>query len=150
MTVSHPSLPEDIDAIRDWFARLNTQVNALDYAAARSSVSEDFIAFGTFADFLVGVDEAEARQWRNVWHTITDFNVRLADIRGFVSPDRLYATGLAFFDSTGFDAEGKPFPRTGRATVTFVRNATTDPWVANHSHMSLMRGTPTASHGSRT
>lgn len=149
MTTSPTPHADDIAAIRDWFARLNTQVNALDFEGARDWVSDDFVAFGTFADFLVGKDDAERNQWRNVWSTIKDFHVDLDDIRGMVSPDRLFSVGLAFFSSTGFGEDGTPFLRRGRATVSFVRERVGEAWVANHSHMSLMRGTPTSSHGHR-
>ncbi|CAH1658225.1 MAG: nuclear transport factor 2 family protein [Chelatococcus sp.] len=149
MTTTPAPHADDIAAIRDWFARLNIQVNALDFTGARDWVSDDFVAFGTFADFLVGKDDAERNQWRNVWSTIKDFHIRLDEIHGFISPDRLFAVGLAFFDSTGFREDGTPFPRQGRATVSFVRDKVGDAWVANHSHMSLMRGTPSSSHGNR-
>ncbi|MGU3576558.1 YybH family protein [Brucellaceae bacterium C25G] len=140
---------EDLAGIRAWFERLNQQVNALDYTGARDWVSEDFIAFGTFADFIVGIDQAEQNQWRNVWSKIKDFNIRLDEIEGFTSPDRLLGVGLAFFDSVGFNEDGSTFTRKGRATVTFTRNKIGDDWIVNHSHMSLLRGTPTSSHGTR-
>ena len=111
-----------------------------------TQVSPDFIAFGTFADFLIGVDDAERRQWREVWPAIKDFRVRLDQIHAFVSPDRLLAVALTFFDSTGYNPDGTPFPRTGRATVAFTRKRVADPWLANHSHMSLAKGTPGVSH----
>lgn len=138
---------DDLDAIRAWFSTLNSQVNALDFAAARSSVTEDFVAFGTFSDFIVGIDDAEQNQWRNVWPKIKDFRVDVEGVRGFTSPDRLFAVGLAFFESIGFGEDGAPFDRRGRATVTFTRATADEPWVANHSHMSLLRGTPSVSHG---
>ena len=43
--------------------------------------------------------------------------------------------------------DGKPFPRPGRATLVFSRNA--DGWLCTHSHMSLNRGVPQASHANR-
>jgi ketosteroid isomerase-like protein len=41
----------------------------------------------------------------------------------------------------------KPFPRPGRATMVFSGNA--DGWLCTHSHMSLNRGVPQASHANR-
>ena len=142
--------PSDLAGVRHWFQNLTTQVNSFDYAGARTQVSPDFIAFGTFADLVVGMDEAEHEQWRNVWPTIKDFRIRLDEIHAFVSPDRLLAVAITFFDSTGFQADGTPFPRTGRVTVSFTRTDVGGPWLANHSHMSLAKGTPSLSHGAGT
>jgi hypothetical protein len=43
--------------------------------------------------------------------------------------------------------DGKPFPRPGRATLVFSRNA--DGWLCTHSHMSLNRGVPQTSYANR-
>ena len=64
-----------------------------------------------------------------------------------VSPDRLFAVGLAIFDSTGYREDGTTFDRPGRAKVTFDRDKIGDPWIANHTHMSLFRDVPSVSHG---
>jgi ketosteroid isomerase-like protein len=141
--------PDDLEAVRDWFRQLEGYVNALDFTGSYHLTHEDFLAFGTFADFFVGRDEAEKNQWRNVWPTISDFHFRLDDVRALVSPDRLFAVGLAVFDSTGYHEDGSTFARTGRATVSFDRAKVGDPWVTNHSHMSLMRGVPPRSFGKR-
>ncbi|MNV66798.1 hypothetical protein D3C71_1595700 [compost metagenome] len=74
---------------------------------------------------------------------------RLDDVQNFVSPDRLFAVGLAVWDSTGYHPDGKPFERVGRATVSFAREAVGEPWVATHTHMSLFRDTPSVSHGNK-
>lgn len=146
MTTSGTLHPDDLQAMRDWFQKLNECVNALDFAAGRKLITDDFVAFGTFADFLVGGDEAEHKQWRNVWPTIENFRIRLDEVRGFTSPDRLFGVGITFFDSTGYLDDGSAFDRTGRVTLTFVRKQMGEPWLANHSHMSLVRGTPATSH----
>jgi ketosteroid isomerase-like protein len=144
-------LPEqaDTDAIRRWFGELEEHVRGVDFAAARHLFAEDFVAFGTFSDFVVGRDLAERQQWRKVWPTIDGFHWRLDEVKALVSPDRLFAVGLAVWDSTGYHRDGKPFSRAGRATVSFRRHAIGDPWIATHTHMSLFRGTPDVSHGKR-
>jgi ketosteroid isomerase-like protein len=142
-----PSIPEDLDAVKAWFRELAEHVRAVDFAAARHLFAKDFVAFGTFTDFMIGRDLAENNQWRNVWPTIDRFVWRLDDAKAMVSPDRLFAVGLAVWDSTGYHPDGKPFDRKGRATVSFVRGKVGDPWVASHTHMSLFRGTPDVSHG---
>lgn len=139
--------PEDVEAIRGWFRELAEHVNALDFAGAYHLTRDDFLAFGTVANFVVGRDEAEKNQWRKVWTTVDNFRFRLDDVRAFVSPDRLFAVGLAVFDSTGYHADGTSYDRPGRATISFDRKKIGDPWVANHSHMSLFRDVPQVSHG---
>jgi ketosteroid isomerase-like protein len=136
---------EDVAAVRRWFERLAEHVHAVDFVGARAIFAEDMIAFGTFADFMTGRDKAEAAQWRNVWPHIDAFRWR-PDIRAIVSADRLTAVGMAIFDSTGYTPDGTPYPRPGRATVAFTRRKPGDPWLANHTHMSLFRDVPTRSH----
>ena len=140
---------QDHALVRDWFKELSDHVQAVDFAAARHLFAEDFIAFGTFSNFVYGRDNAEANQWRKVWPTIDGFLWRLDDVQALVSPDRLFAVGLAVWDSTGYLPDGKPFDRKGRATVSFARKAIGEPWVATHTHMSLFRGTPDVSHGNK-
>jgi len=141
--------PADLESVRDWFRKLAGFVQAKDFKGAYPLTREDFLAFGTFADFVAGRENAEQNQWRNVWPKISDFRFRLDDVRAIVSPDRLFAVGLAIFDSTGYREDGTPFDRPGRATVTFDRQKVGDPWVANHSHMSLFRDVPQMSYGQK-
>ena len=150
-TAQHPVLltEEDLDAVKAWFRELAEHVRAVDFAAARHLFAEDFVAFGTFTDFMIGRDLAENNQWRNVWPTIDSFVWRLDDAKALVSPDRLFAVGLAVWDSTGYHPDGQLFDRKGRATVSFTRAKVDDPWVASHTHMSLFRGTPDVSHGTK-
>jgi ketosteroid isomerase-like protein len=145
-----PVDPQDLALVRDWFRELSEHVQAVDFAAARHLFAEDFIAFGTYSDFVYGRDHAEANQWRKVWPTIDGFVWRLDDAKALVSPDRLFATGMAVWDSTGYQPDGTPFDRLGRATVVFARDKVGDPWIATHTHMSLFRGTPDVSHGKKT
>ncbi|HEY9317470.1 MAG TPA: ketosteroid isomerase [Achromobacter sp.] len=144
-----PVDPVDAAAVRAWFKELSDHVQAVDYAAARHLFADDFVAFGTYTNFVSGRDHAEKTQWRNVWFTIDDFVWRLDDVQNFVSPDRLFAVGMAVWDSTGYHPDGKPFERVGRATVSFAREALGEPWVATHTHMSLFRDTPSVSHGNK-
>jgi ketosteroid isomerase-like protein len=139
---------EDETAIHNWFRELQKHVQAVDFVGARHLFRSDFIAFGTFSDFVERQPEIEQKQWRSVWPTIDNFVWR-DDIRALVSPDRLFAVGLGVFDSTGYHSDGTTFPRSGRATVTFVRDSTDDKFVANHTHMSLFRGTPDVSNGNK-
>ncbi|ONG44062.1 ketosteroid isomerase [Pseudoroseomonas deserti] len=144
-----PVDPADHAKIQDWFRELSDHVQAVDFAAARHLFSDDFLAFGTFSDFVYGQQPAEQNQWRKVWPTIDGFLWRLDDVKSIVSPDRLFAVGLGIWDSTGYQPDGTPFDRKGRATVSFGRDQVDQPWVATHTHMSLFRGTPDVSHGNK-
>ncbi len=140
--------PADLAGLRQWFEDLSEAVNSADFSRGRSLVSDNLMIFGTFAnDILIGAENAEANQWRNVWPKITGFKGRLDDMQAIISPDRLMAVGLYVWDSTGYGPDGAPFDRPGRATVTFAREKVGDPWIATHTHMSLFRGTPSVSYG---
>ncbi|MFI4988064.1 MAG: YybH family protein, partial [Alphaproteobacteria bacterium] len=130
-----------------WFRELAERVQTVDFAGARHLFAEDMIAFGTFSDFVVGREAVEGQQWRNVWPFIADFRWRLDEVKAMVAADRLSATGMACFDSTGFARDGEPYERPGRATVAFRRAAVGEPWQAQHTHMSLFRGVPQQSFG---
>ena len=137
----------DVEAARRWFARLADCVRAVDYEAAFPLFAEDLIAFGTYDNFVAGRAQVMEAQWTKVWPTIRHFRWRLDEVTAIVSPDRLTATGLAIFESDGFQHDGSTFERRGRATVAFERAAVGDDWVAVHTHMSLFRGTPDVSYG---
>ena len=87
------AIPADLAAVKDWFRELAEHVQAVDFAAARHLFAEDFVAFGTFTDFVIGRELAENNQWRNVWPTIDRFVWRLDDAKALVSPARRLAAG---------------------------------------------------------
>ena len=91
----------------------------------------------------VGRETLEANQWRGIWPNIRDFRFNLDDVRWGVGGDQGWA--IATWSSTGFDRQGHPFDRPGRATVIFRRDG--DNWLALHTHFSLCPGTPTTTHG---
>ena len=138
---------DDLDRIRAWFERLAEHVRAVDFAGARPLFAADMIAFGTFSDFVTERDAVEAAQWRNVWPFIEGFRWRKDAFRGIVSPDRLAATGMAVWDSTGFHQDGAAYDRPGRATAVLARRRIGEDWIAQHTHFSLFRGVPGQSFG---
>ena len=140
---------DDLERVKAWFRRLSEHVRAVDFAGAHPLFAEDMIAFGTFENFVTGRARVEAAQWRNVWPVTTGFRFREDDIRAIVSPDRLNATGMAVFASTGYHEDGTPYDRPGRTTVALARHAIGDDWVAVHTHMSLFRDVPSRSFGSK-
>ena len=144
------SAPEnDLDLVRRWFQRLQLHVQTVDFVGARPLFAEDLITFGSFNPFTVGRDATEEEQWRTVWGRIDGFRWRLDDLRTIISGDRLTAIGMAVFDSTGYTETGTPYERPGRATIVLGRRALGEDWVGQHVHVSLFRGVPTRSFGSK-
>jgi ketosteroid isomerase-like protein len=132
-------------AVRDWFAALQDCVGRVDYATARNLFAEDAIGFGTKASLAVGRETLEANQWSGIWPNIGDFRFDLDGVRAGGDGDS--AWGIATWGSTGFDEQGKPYDRPGRATVIFVRRD--GAWKALHTHFSLFPGTPQRTFGPR-
>ena len=128
----------------DVFARY---LRAVDYASARPLFHPDVLAFGTHNDVIPGLDQWVTTQWDNVWPKTTDFRFVLDQISVLASPDGAMATVIAPWTSTGYHPDGSEFPRPGRATMIFSRNAVG--WLCVHSHMSLNRGVPQASYANR-
>ncbi len=144
------SAPEDdVALVRRWFQRLQLHVQTVDFAGARPLFAEDLITFGSFNPFTIGREANEEEQWRTVWGRIDQFRWRLDDLRTLLSQDRLMAAGMAVFDSTGYSEDGVPYDRPGRATVVLGREAVGEEWVGRHMHVSLFRGVPSRSFGSK-
>ena len=131
--------------IRAWFETLQRCVRDVDYATARGIFAADVVSFGTRADLVRGQDALQAQQWSGVWPAIADFTFDLERLHADGSGDAVWAAVV--WTSTGFHEDGTPFPRPGRATVTFARRD--GRWLATHTHFSLNPGTPARSHGRR-
>ena len=140
---------EDIAALRHWFDTWGPLVNAADFVPARALFADNVTGFGTRMEIVAGLENLEQNQWRQVWPTIEGFVFLTEDMKIGVSPDRRMAMGLCGWNSTGFHEDGTTFPRPGRATVIFARDAFTSPWQGIHTHISLNPGTPQVSHGER-
>jgi ketosteroid isomerase-like protein len=119
----------------------------IDYALAKPLFHPGVLAFGTHNDVISGIDKWVATQWDNVWPKTSDFRFVVAQTSVLASPDGKMATVIAPWTSTGYHLDGNPFPRPGRATLVF--SDTSDGWICVHSHMSLNRGVPQASHANR-
>jgi len=105
------------------------------------------LAFGTHNDVIPGLDQWVATQWDNVWPKTSDFRFALEQTQVLASPDGRMAVVISPWTSTGYHADGRPFPRPGRATLVFSKIG--DGWLCTHSHMSLNRGVPQTSHADR-
>jgi len=94
-------------------------------------------------DLVEGLDHLEAKQWRSIWGTISDFRHETTKtLKVIVSPDRLMASGLVTWTSIGFHEDGEQYDRPGRTTSIFVRGNLAYRWRSIHTHVSLFRGVP--------
>ncbi len=145
------SLPEADAATRAhftaWLERFAGHVRDVDYAAARPLFHPDILAFGTHRDIISGLAAWQTSQWDNVWPKTSDFRFDTAGARILVSRDSTMASVVVSWTSTGYQQDGTPFDRPGRATMVFhnVGGA----WLCTHSHMSLNRGVPQQSFANR-
>lgn len=133
--------------IKAWFDAWSGYVASVDYASARALFHPDVVGFGTYMDYVHGLDALEQQQWRSIWGTIAGFRFLTERLICGVSSDGLQAWGITPWTSTGFHEDGTTYERPGRATVLFVRDAPGQTWLAIHTHISLSPGTPQRSHG---
>lgn len=136
-------------AAREWFARLSAACAAVDYDAGRRIFADDVASFGTKADIVIGLGPLQRNQWEGIWPNIAGFRVDIDSVRGGGDGDS--AWGIAIWTSTGFDEQGQPFERPGRATLTLEQRRTAaapdGEWLAAHTHFSLNPGTPPQTFG---
>jgi ketosteroid isomerase-like protein len=144
-----PVLDEDRRSITAWFKHWGELVAAVDYTGARALYTEDVIAFGSLGAMMTSREALENEQWRKVWPTVEGYHHDLKALEIVVSPDRLMAMGATFLRGTGFHKNGSPFERVGRVTATLMRTSLQSPWLATHTHVSLVPGTPAPSYGDR-
>jgi len=133
--------------IMEWLEVFAEHVRAVDYASARPMWHPDLLAFGTYNDVIQGLETAIATQWDNVWPRTAEFAFDLAGTHVLAAGDGAMAVAVTPWTSTGFHQDGVPFDRPGRATMVFAK--ADGAWRCVHSHMSLNRGVPQASHASR-
>ena len=106
------------------------------------------VSFSSFRDVVVGLDVLTHQQWRQVWPTIEEFRFEVdVDARAPSRRTARLAVVAVTWTSTGFDADGTPFPRPGRATLVLARPAPGESWRCVHAHFSLNRGVPQQSFG---
>ena len=139
--------PEQHAEIKAWFDEWSGYVAAVDFEAARPLFHPEVVGFGTYMEYVRGLENLEQQQWRSIWGTIADFHFATEHLICGVSADGLQAWGIAPWTSTGFHEDGTSYERPGRATVLFVRESPDSPWLAIHTHISLSPGTPQRSYG---
>jgi ketosteroid isomerase-like protein len=145
------ALPEADIETKAWFTAwlegFSRHVRNVDYASARPLFHPEILAFGTHRDVLPSLEAWVNTQWDNVWPKTDAFRFTLAEVHVLVSDDATLAVVVAPWTSTGYNPDGKPFDRPGRATIVFHKSGGT--WLGVHSHLSLNRGVPQTSHGNR-
>jgi ketosteroid isomerase-like protein len=119
-----------------WFDEWGAMVAQVKPDSARALFAEDVFAFGTFMDFVDGLNDMAQKQWVAIWPTIEDFRFETENLRAVVSKDRLSATAAVVWTSTGIDRRGQRYDRPGRATVAVVRDTVSSPWQGVHTHFS--------------
>ena len=147
MTGLPTASPELRAVFTEWLERFAGFVREVDYASARPLFHPDVLAFGTHRDVIPGLDAWVATQWDNVWPKTSGFRFDLPATHMLASADEGMAVLVAPWTSTGYEPDGTPFDRPGRATMVFSR--LDGAWLCTHSHMSLNRGVPQASHADR-
>ncbi len=139
----------DQQSVKEWVDGWSAEVADVDLTAGRRRFSDDVVAFGTFADVVIGLDALHRDQWSQVWPKIEDFRFLTDDMEVLVSPDRMMAVAVVGWTSTGIAEDGRRFPRPGRATVVLTRSEPEGDWMGVHTHFSLGRGVPQATFGNR-
>ncbi|MFW6074042.1 MAG: YybH family protein [Chloroflexota bacterium] len=135
--------------LREWFETWAGYVSGVDYRSARALFHPEVVGFGTYMEYVRGLDELEERQWRSIWSTISDFHFLTDRLICGVAGDGRQAWGIVPWTSTGYNVDGSTFERPGRATVLFVRDEDGEKWLAIHTHISLSPGTPPHSYAHR-
>lgn len=143
------STPEQRAEIAAWFEEWAGYVSAVNFQRARALFHPEVVGFGTYMEYVRGLDELERQQWRSIWGTISDFRFLTDRLICGVAGDGRQAWGIVPWTSTGYNEDGSTFERPGRATVLFVRDEDAGRWLAIHTHISLSPGTPQRSHASR-
>jgi ketosteroid isomerase-like protein len=134
--------------IREWLDRFAVCVREVDDASARPFWHPEIVIFGTYQELVKSLSGWTDRQWDNVWPRTAEFRFDLANTMVMTSPDGAMAVAIAPWTSTGFNDNGLPFDRPGRATIVLARQPD-GRWLGVHSHMSLARGVPQESYGKR-
>ena len=138
---------KDHNSIIFWFKTWENKVQNKDFESAKNLFGNDVVSFGTWMNVVEGLEKLCANQWKSVWPTINNFKFLTDTLYIQISPDRLLANSILFWDSTGYKKNGSSFKRNGRATATLKRNNINDAWKCIHTHFSLNRGIPQKSYG---
>jgi ketosteroid isomerase-like protein len=133
--------------LRAWVETFGGHVRRREFDEAAKLFDGEVVSFSSLRDVVVGLPGLIDSQWKQVWPSIERFHFETESLRSFVSPDGWLAVVAVTWNSTGFDPNGQPFDRPGRATLVLGREPPA-PWRGIHAHFSLNRGVPQRSFGS--
>ena len=136
---------DGLEELREWFRFWGNCVAAVDFESARPLFAERVVGFGTYVEFVRGLDALYSEQWSKVWPKITDFRFNIEHLVGEIYGDAAWAA--VPWSSTGYHESGEAFDRRGRATATYVRE--NGKWLGTHTHFSLKPGTPPHTFGKK-
>lgn len=134
-------MDEDLQPIRMWMTWFADAVRRRDYARGRELFHDQVRSFGTAAECVRGLDRLVNEQWRRIWSITEGFDFFYDQVSGARNGSSAWV--IAPWSSTGFDDNGRPFERIGRATLIFEFHE--ERWLAVHSHFSLTPSRPTDS-----
>lgn len=128
--------------VLQWLREWESLINAQDFEAARRLFAEDVVSFGTYSEIMAGLADLEARQWRVIWPTITDFSFE--DPKIITSGDDPgTAIVISLWRSKGRTQDNGWYARRGRATLVLKFDGRQLTCV--HSHLSMEPGIPPVS-----
>lgn len=128
---------DGVAAVHAFFRRLGRNCANGDLDATEPLFAPDVVSFGTKASVAEGLATLRKNQWEQIWPNIEDFEMLLDEIRASAEGD--LAWGMVPWTSTGFDEDGNPYERPGRATAVLARRDGV--WLCVHTHFSLAPGT---------
>ena len=124
----------DTTSISNWLRDFARAVRERDIDSGRAMFAPEVVGFGTVASTASGLDDLVDRQWLQVWPFTEGFDFDYSRL-SVMSVDGL-AWAAVPWHSVGFDEDGKPYDRHGRATIVLHRDQTH--WHAVHTHFSLV------------
>ena len=76
---SFDATPEDYASIKAFVDTFSDHVAALEFDDAAEQFDDNVVSFSSFRDVVVGKEQFVNEQWRNVWPTMTDFQLTTDD-----------------------------------------------------------------------
>jgi ketosteroid isomerase-like protein len=148
-TLALPEADADTAAsVKDWLGASPPACARWTTPRPGPSGTLDIVIFGTYQELVRGLPAWEETQWDNVWPRTEGFAFLLDKTVVLASPNAGMAVAIAPWTSEGFHRDGARFDRPGRSTLVLQRQAD-GRWLGLHSHMSLARGVPQESFGTR-
>ena len=136
---------DQLEELREWYRQWGACVAAVDFESAKPLFSEKVTGFGTYAEFVHGLDALYGEQWSKIWPKISDFRFNVEHLVGEIHGDAAWAA--VPWSSTGYHENGEAFDRPGRATATYIKKD--GKWLGTHTHFSLKPGTPPHTYGKK-